>query len=331
MSSHRFTFCIPNLNKIKYLPACIESMLAQDCPDWQCVFVDGYSTDGSWEYMQKFSSDSRFILIRGRKKGMYEDWNECLQHVNSEYFYFLTSDDTCFPELVSTTTETLDTYPDVDVCHFQFSTIDEAGETTQMPEVIIQSEFDLYQYIDKYAHRRDGTCEFFMHFIYGPLYRSITSLVFRKKLISKMKSFTSQYGSLGDYDWSMRLGLFTDILYIPQLLATWRVYQGQATQKQSSSKNSRAALEIAESNFNIFKDLSRVSSLKQFPDKNLVLSNLANEFASDSYQEIIASGLFDKLFPFFLKNPNYLLSRIAKYLSMGKLYSVTGEKSLQSR
>ncbi|NER52725.1 MAG: glycosyltransferase family 2 protein, partial [Symploca sp. SIO1A3] len=74
MGSPKFTFCIPNLNKIKYLPACIESMLAQDCQDWRCVFVDGYSTDGSWEYMEQFASDPRFLLLRGRQQGMYTDW-----------------------------------------------------------------------------------------------------------------------------------------------------------------------------------------------------------------------------------------------------------------
>ena len=129
MSKPRFTFCIPNLNKIQYLPACIESMLAQDCRDWKCVFVDGYSTDGSWEYMQQFAADPRFLLLRGLKQGMYADWNECLRHVDTEYFYILTSDDTCFPELMSRTVNALDAYPNVDACHFQFCLINETVKT----------------------------------------------------------------------------------------------------------------------------------------------------------------------------------------------------------
>lgn len=298
----------------------------QDYQNWRCVFVDGYSTDGSWEYMQQFSSDPRFLLLRGRQKGMYEDWNECLQHINTEYFYFLTSDDTCFPDLASTTIKALDTYRDIDICHFQFSTIDESGKTIQTPEVIIQNEFDLYQQVNQYAHRRDGICEFFMHFIYGPLYRTVTSLVFRKRLLAKIKPFSSQYGSIGDYDWSMRLGLHSDILYTPKLLATWRVYHGQATQGMESSKNKQAALKIANSNLNRFEELGRVSSLKKQLDKDLILSNLSDEFSSASYQEIISKKQFpDFLFKgllFAANHPNYLLTRTVKYISGGKFYSV---------
>ena len=326
MSSYRFTFCIPNLNKIKYLPACIESMLSQDCPTWKCIFVDGYSTDGSWEYMQQFASDPRFMLLRGRQKGMYEDWNECLQHVDTEYFYFLTSDDTCFPELVSTSIAALDAYPDVDVCHFQFSTIDRVGNTIYMPEQIIQEQFDLYQQVNYSAHRRDGICEVIMHFVYGALYRTITSLVFRKKLLIKMKEFSSQYGSFGDYDWTMRLGLFTDILYIPKLLATWRVYEGQATQDLESAQNRKRLLDVATSNLVLLERMGKSSLLKKPLDRHSILFRFFEGLAASKKREILKTNSFRSLlfqWLLFIKNhPWYLVTRAIKILSRGRFYSV---------
>ncbi len=323
MSNPTFTFCIPNLNKIQYLPVCIESMLAQECEDWKCVFVDGYSTDGSWEYMQQFAFNPRFLLLRGLKQGMYADWNECLRHVDTEYLYFLTSDDTCYPTLVSKTITALDAYPEVDVCHFQFALIDDNGAIFRTSEEITQLDFELYVDVNKYPHRRSGLCEFFMHFVYRTVYRTITSLVFRRSLIPKMGGFSSLYGTVGDYDWGMRLGLFSDILYIPELLATWRVYEGQATQNLDSPLNRERRLKIAKSNFDLFIEMSGLYDLKKIPKKQIILQDFYDGCASSLLKKSNYQNSFE-----LLKNlstlarnyPYYPLRKIITRLSQGRLY-----------
>jgi glycosyltransferase involved in cell wall biosynthesis len=326
MGEPRFTFCIPNLNKQGYLPACIESVLSQDCRDWRCVFVDGYSTDGSWEYMQQFASDSRFLLLRGRNQGMYRDWNECLQYVDTEYFYFLTSDDTCYPTLVSSTTAALDLHPNVDACHFQFCLIDERGELISAPECIIQEKFGIYSEVNHYAHLRSGICEFFMHLAYCTnIYMTITSLVFRRNLLFKMKEFSCHYGTLGDFDWAMQLGLFTDVLYLPKLLATWRIYEGQATQNLNSLENRKKMLKIGEKNLNYYVNSYNSRDISIYKTKRSLC------YLSDLY----ASALVDSMNfrpNFLLKNirlvyfllfnfPNYVFKKIIKVASWNKLFS----------
>ena len=67
-------------------------------------------------------------------------------------------------------------------------------------------------------HRRSAHCEFMMHLVYRTIYRTMNSLVFRKNIIEKMNGFSSSYGSAGDYDWSMRLSFYTDVLYIPEFI-----------------------------------------------------------------------------------------------------------------
>ncbi|MDX2229166.1 MAG: glycosyltransferase family A protein [Leptolyngbyaceae cyanobacterium bins.349] len=286
MSKPRFTFCIPNLNKIKYLPACIESVLAQDCDDWCCVFVDGYSADGSWEYIQQFASDPRFKLLRGLKQGMYADWNECLRHVNTEYFYFLTSDDTCDPTLVSTTMATLDHHPTIHACHFQFSWIDEKGKTIKTYDEILSEIFPLYQEVANYSHIRNRICEFILHFAYQAIYMTITSLVFRSLLIEKLQGFSTQYGSVSDYDWTMRLCFHTDVIYIPKLLATWRIYPDQATGKQQAEIATSNLIKIAENNGFIFCEKRFDLALSQQLNIKLLLSHLNYEHKLNLFREI---------------------------------------------
>jgi glycosyltransferase involved in cell wall biosynthesis len=274
MVKPRFTFCIPNLNKIDYLSACIDSMLAQDCDDWQCVFVDGYSTDGCWEYMQQFARDSRFRLFRGLKQGMYADWNECLRYVDTEYFYILTSDDTCCPELVSQTMRVLDQYLDVDVCHFQYALTDKVGAILHSPADYVKSQFPIYAEVNQYAHRRSGICDSIMHLVYGTIYMSITSLVFRKRILKNMLGFSSDYGPVGDYDWSMRLGFYSDIIYIPQLLATWRTYPEQATAQSDGFQAAVDYVKIATKNVGLLQEIVGNQISWQNIDQNQLVSRI---------------------------------------------------------
>lgn len=324
MHSSKFTFCIPNLNKIEYLPACITSMLNQECSDWKCVFVDGYSTDGSWEYMQQFATDPRFLLLRGLKQGMYADWNECLRYVDTEYFYFLTSDDTCFPELVSTTVNALDAHPDVDVCHFQFCLINEVGDIVQSFESITQQQCDLYGEINQHPHIRSGACEFMMHFVYRAIYTTITSLVFRRNVLSSLKGFKTTCGVIGDYDWTMRLGLFTDVLYIPRLLATWRTYADQATKVSKRLENQTRLLAVARENLEYVVSVGKHQQLKQAIKPHQILADFRDQHASALYRQILTGKTGADRFKYMLWStssyPFYIAQKALNRLSRGTLY-----------
>jgi glycosyltransferase involved in cell wall biosynthesis len=327
MSSPRFTFCIPNLNKIDFLPACIESMLAQDSSDWCCVFVDGFSTDGSWEYMEQFAEDPRFQLMRGLKQGMYADWNYCLTQVETEYFYILTSDDTCYPHLVSTTVEALDFVPDIDVCHFKFALIDSQGRTIRTSPETAKLQFPLYYPFYEKTHRRQGIVDFLAHFVYGALYTTITSLVFRSRILDKMHSFSVKHGSIGDYDWTMRLGLYSDILYIPNLLATWRKYDGQADSLTDNLARRKNEFDIGRRNLTI---LEGNPSFQQLIHSEVVLSGSILKNLQDAYVSAIYQALFDSSVPVSRKlrllaeainyDTWYIMHKLLRRMSANRLF-----------
>jgi glycosyltransferase involved in cell wall biosynthesis len=325
MSKPRFTFCIPNLNKIDYLPACIESMLAQDCDDWQCVFVDGFSTDGCWEYMQRFVGDSRFRLLRGLKQGMYADWNECLRYVDTEYFYILTSDDTCYPGLVSTTVDALDQFEDVDACHFQYALIDRKGVIVNAPEDCIKERYPIYDDVNRYAHRRSGICESILHYVYGTIYTTLTSLVFRRSLLRKIGGFPVGYGSVGDYDWTMRIGFFTDVIYLPVLLATWRIYPEQATAQENAIQGVENYYRISQKNIVALQHLYKVRFPKALLDENYILSNMRDNYFATRFRLMLTSGGLKKesvnLSELFKLAPSYLARKLLRRASANRLFT----------
>lgn len=280
----RFTFCIPNLNKIEFLPACIESMLAQNSDDWCCVFVDGFSTDGCWEYMQQFANDPRFRLLRGLKQGMYADWNECLRQVKTEYFYILTSDDTCHPNLVETVISCLDQYQHVDACHFKFDFINEEGDCIRTYDEFIKNQTRLYpEYLDT-PHIRSGLLESSLQFLFRT-YVTITSLAFRHCLIDKLVGFSSEFGPVGDIDWTARLCFNTDILYIPKTLATWRICDGQAT--QSNFNNAGALQEIAKANLSYLNERGNPLSSGEIKTYHQIFECLQKMYGYTLYKSLL--------------------------------------------
>jgi glycosyltransferase involved in cell wall biosynthesis len=324
----RFTFCIPNLNKIEFLPACIESMLAQDCDDWCCVFVDGFSTDGCWEYMQRFADDPRFRLLRGLKNGMYADWNYCLQHVETEYFYILTSDDTCYPKLASKTMSALDNYSDIDVCHFKFALIDRSGDIIRTSPEVAKLQFPLYAPFYEQAHRRMGLVDFVMHFAYGALYTTITSLVFRRRVIENLGGFGLGYGSVSDYDWTMRLGLYSDVLYVPDLLATWRKYGEQADAQTNELDRRSNEFKIAQKNLDLFLNDKQFIDLTQSYciQSRRILDGSRDGYSSARYAAAISQmkdslvGGIKSASEATLYDPTYVYRKLIRRISQNKFF-----------
>ena len=318
-----------------YLPDCIRSILAQDDPNWCCVFVDGYSTDGSWEYMQQFAPDPRFRLLRGLRQGMYADWNVCLSQVETEYVYFLTSDDTCFPSLVSTTVAALDAYPHLDVCHFRFDLINELGNRVIPHQTLVETAFGIYADINQFAHIRAGISEFMMHFVYRALYQTITSLVFRHRLVEKVGGFSTNYGAIADYDWTMRLGLYTDVLYIPKLLATWRVYNGQATEDCMLPHITAMLLAIAQKNLAQFKSSHFAQTFKQPIHDQRILADLYNEHACSLYRSIKSaqsrSQAWEYMIALFQNYPLYPIKKSLSRFFHNRLYSYQGRTAFARR
>lgn len=322
MSKAKFTFCVPNLNKIRYLPTCIESILAQDCDHWTCVFVDGYSNDGCWEYMRQFANHPQFKILRGARQGMYPDWNICLEHVETEYFYFLTSDDTCAANLVSVTTAALDQFPTLDACHFKFDFINEAGAI--LPQKKYWLESSIYSHANTYPHIRPGLFEFLMHYTYRAIYTTITSLVFRKPLIQQLQGFKSIYSSSGDYDWTMRMALCTDVLYLPETLATWRVYQEQATRQVQRFDYHQRSLAIAKDNLKSPQLSALEAKLGITIAKHILLRNFLDNHAAFLRKKMMHPSSWQEFIQFFQfilqENPSYIPRTLIKKLTLNTVF-----------
>ncbi len=81
-----------NLNNCNGLQHTIESVISQTFSDYEWIVIDGGSTDGSRELIEKHSSNFKYWTSEP-DKGIYNAMNKALPHVSGEWILFLNSGD----------------------------------------------------------------------------------------------------------------------------------------------------------------------------------------------------------------------------------------------
>jgi GT2 family glycosyltransferase len=85
---------IVNYNGIKFIERCLSSVLNSDYPNFEVIFVDNASTDGSYELVKKlFGSDPRLTIIRNNKNLGFTGGNNIgFWYAKGDYIIFLNND-----------------------------------------------------------------------------------------------------------------------------------------------------------------------------------------------------------------------------------------------
>ena len=101
--SVKTTVVIPVYNTEEYLPACLDSVLAQTQREIEVILVDDGSTDGSLEIERSYADrDPRVRVIEQPNLRQGTARNRGLAEAQGEYVYFMDSDDLIVPELFET-------------------------------------------------------------------------------------------------------------------------------------------------------------------------------------------------------------------------------------
>jgi GT2 family glycosyltransferase len=84
---------ILNFNGKQFLKECFESVLAQSFTDFEIIFYDNASTDGSIEFVKEKFTDSRIKIIRSPGNlGFAGGNNEALKHTSNDLIVLLNND-----------------------------------------------------------------------------------------------------------------------------------------------------------------------------------------------------------------------------------------------
>lgn len=193
------------LNGIKYVEACIQSVLNQSYPYIEHIFVDGGSTDGTLDmlisYQVKYPDRIRFISEPD--KNAEEAWNKGLRMAKGEILGVLGSDDMSEPDAIMTVVEFFRANPDAYFVFGDCNLINERGE------VIAKStaeDFDLDKAINNHS------C------IPG------TSAFYKREVIEKIGLMDTSLHA-NDLDYWIRAGKVFQLYRIEKVLSNFRKHQ----------------------------------------------------------------------------------------------------------
>ncbi|HYD20693.1 MAG TPA: glycosyltransferase family 2 protein, partial [Flavipsychrobacter sp.] len=109
---------VPCYNYAKYLPFALDSVLAQDMANWECVVVDDGSGDETGRVAREYvHKDARFKYVYQQNRGLSAARNTGVENSLGEYLQFLDADDLIDSAKLSKQAAYLDANGGVDVVY----------------------------------------------------------------------------------------------------------------------------------------------------------------------------------------------------------------------
>lgn len=249
---------IPVYNGNNYLRDAINSALNQTYDNLEILVVDDGSTDDTWDIIQSYGN-----IIHGFHKengGVSSALNLAIEHMNGEWFAWLSHDDLWSSDKIEKQIEYLKEHPDLHMCYTGYSTIDEFGH------IITGTNGVWYQ---KGSDVR--------HMLYSNYINGITILVHRD-CFDTVGKFDESLRYVQDYDMWIRIMLNYQVGLLPLRLAQSRIHLNQTGVK----KKNDAVVELRNLKLSLLESLGRTSL---FPE----LSSSSSSFFRSNVLKLRAS------------------------------------------
>lgn len=121
---------MPNYNHAPYLKERMDSILAQDYPDFEVILLDDASTDESAAILSEYAKHPKvkaFLRAETNSGNTFVQWERGLKEATGEYVWIAESDDVAEPTLLSRLVEAIEEkYAMLVFCHSQW--IDDKGQ-----------------------------------------------------------------------------------------------------------------------------------------------------------------------------------------------------------
>lgn len=115
----KVSIIVASYNYAQYLSETIESVLSQDCQDWELIIIDDGSMDNSVDIIKTYQNkDSRIKLYQHEgnvNKGLAETIKLGVAKASSEWVVFLESDDKLAPNSLSERLNIVEKHKEVDL------------------------------------------------------------------------------------------------------------------------------------------------------------------------------------------------------------------------
>lgn len=195
----------PVLNGIKYLEACIQSVLNQRYSYIEHIFVDGGSSDGTLDILKNYKAKypNRIRLTSEPDRGACDAWNKGLKMAKGEIFGWLGADDRYELDAVQAVVEFFRANPDA---YFVFGDCHFINERDEIVGKYPTRDFNLEEVINDL----------------NPIPGS--SAFYKREVIERIGFMDTSINSC-DLDYWIRVGKVFQIHRVREVLSNFRIHK----------------------------------------------------------------------------------------------------------
>lgn len=143
MTYEKITIITPNYNLADYLEATIQSVLQQGYPNLEYIIIDGGSTDGSLEIIQKYEAHLAYWCSEA-DRGLYDALQKGFEKSTGTIMGWLNSDDLLLPGALSIVNELFQQFHSVEWLTGLPTSIDRKGRIIETGLVRRWSKYHFY-------------------------------------------------------------------------------------------------------------------------------------------------------------------------------------------
>ena len=229
MLDESLTYVTPVYNGADYIEGVLASVAAQRSALGACyrhVVVDDGSTDGTWEVLERASTDTagRLTTIHKANGGEASAVNRAMEEVETPYVCVVNADDPLLDDHGRSMTAALDTDPNVVVAYPDWLMIDSQGDVVLTR---ITKPYDIRALVG------DFVC------LPGP-----GAVIRCSALRGPMRN--ARYRYVSDFELWVRLAPIGPFVRVPGVLATWRQHEAGATATGAGTRIAEELLRLAE-------------------------------------------------------------------------------------
>lgn len=220
----------PSYNQARFLEQTIQSVLGQDYPRLEYLLVDGASTDGSLEIIQKYTSRLDW-WVSEPDHGQAEAINKGLRRAKGEFVAWLNSDDIYLPGAIARAVSAFEQHPGAGLVFGDVLAIDGQGQITN------RLRYGNWSLLDLMSFRVIGQPSIFM----------------RRSVLEQAGYLDTSYHYLLDHQLWLRMAQLAEICHVPELLSGARFHV--------ESKNVARAAEFGKEAYRILDWMETQASL----------------------------------------------------------------------
>lgn len=199
---------IPAYNAARYLPAAIESVMAQSFDDWQIVLVDDGSTDDTVSviaaYRERLGTKLRYIYQPNA--GLPAARNTAIRNSSSEFLALLDADDIWLLDRLKESLAGFADRPEVGLNYASIVRIDPEGKV-----------LDAYD-----AVQPNGEGRIAPHIYTRSVQLPCPTITFRRACVEDVGYFDETMRASEDRDMWFRIALKWEVAVVPKVLAQYR-------------------------------------------------------------------------------------------------------------